>query len=113
MTKPDIDAFTVPPFSVLDGIEGIYADDDRTVELWSHYHAIRVNTMLRILRARIRAFQWQVTDLAPRGDAAAVGAAEQHLANVRAELSTWESKRDLLEKARLSDSYAPAEWHWE
>lgn len=113
MTNPDIDAITIPPFSVLDGIEGVYADDDRTVDLWSHCHAIRVNSMLRILRSRIRVFEWQVTDLTPRGDAAAVGAAEANLANVRAELTAWEAKRDLLEKARLADSYAPTEWHWE
>lgn len=112
-TDTDFDAFTIPPFSVLDGIEGLYADDDRTVDLWSHHHAIRVVTMLRILRSRIGVFEWQVADVTPRGDAAAVAAAEANLANVRAELAAWEAKRDLLEKARLADSYAPTEWSWE
>ncbi len=109
----DIDDFTIPPFSVLDGIEGAYADDDRAVDLWSHYHANRVVTMLRILRSRIRVYEWQVADVAPRGHSAATARSECNLADTRAELAAWETKRDALEKARVADWYAPKSWSWE
>jgi len=109
----DIDAFTVPPFSALDGIEGLYADDDRAVDFWSHYHARRVVTMLGILRSRIKVFEWQVADVAPRGNPAASATATAHLADVRAGLVEWEAKRDSLEKARLADPLAPKHWRWE
>jgi hypothetical protein len=108
----DFDAETIPPFSVYDGIEGLWQDDDRTVDLWSHYHAIRVNTCLRITRERIRVFQWQVQDVTPRGDAAAVERAKSLLASAQAELADLEKRRDLLEAARVKDSYAPTSWDW-
>lgn len=110
---PDFDAWTIPPFSVYDGIEGVYADDDRTVSLWSHYHAIRVNTCLRITRSRIRVFEWQLADVTPRGDAERTARAAEQLAQARAELVALEHRRDLLEAARVADSYAPRSWHWE
>lgn len=113
MTHTDIDAWTIPPFSTLDGIEGVYADDDRAVDLWSHYHANRVVTSLRLVRSRIRAFEWQVADVRPRGDAAMVAAIESPLAACQAELAELLSKRDQLERARLADWYAPREWRWE
>lgn len=112
-TAPDLDAVTVPPFSVYDGIEGLWQDDDRRVDLWSHYHAIRVNTCLRITRARIRTFEWQLADVTPRGDAAMVARAQAELAKAKAELADLEQRRDLLEAARVKDSYAPTSWTWE
>ena len=111
-TAPDLDAVTIPPFSVYDGIEGLWQDDDRTVTLWSHYHAIRVITCLGITRARIRAFEWQVADVTPRGDAAMVARAQANLAAARADLADLERRRDLLEAARVADSYAPTQWTW-
>lgn len=110
--QPDLDAFSIPPFSVYDGIEGLYADDDRFVDLWSHYHANRVNTCLRIVRARIRAFEWQHANVAPRGDAAMVARVEAQLAEAKAELADLERRRDALEAARVKDSYAPRAWSW-
>lgn len=112
-TAPDLDAVTIPPFSVYDGIEGLYADDDRTVDLWSHYHAIRVNTRLRITRSRIRVFEWQLADVTPRGDAAMAQRAQELLAAAKAELADLEHRRNLLEAARVKDDYAPREWTWE
>jgi hypothetical protein len=112
-TAPDLDAVTIPPFSVYDGIEGLYADDDRRVDLWSHYHANRVNTCLRITRARIRVFEWQLADVTPRGDAAMVARAAEQLAGAQAELAELEQRRALLEAARVKDSYAPRIWTWE
>lgn len=109
----DFDAVTIPPFSVYDGVEGLWQDDDRAIDLWSHYHAIRVNTCLRITRARIRVFEWQVQDVAPRGNAGALERAQFELAKVKAELVELEQKRDLLEAARAKDSYAPTRWTWE
>lgn len=111
-TAPDLDAVTIPPFSVYDGIEGLWQDDDRPVALWSHYHAIRVNTCLRIVRRRIRVFEWHLADVTPRGDAAMVVRAQAELAAARAELADLEHRRDLLEAARLADSYAPKLWAW-
>lgn len=108
----DLDADTIPPFSVYDGIEGLWQDDDRRVDLWSHYHAIRVNTCLRITRERIRVFQWQVADVTPRGDAAMLARAQGELATAEAELRDLEQRRDLLEAARVKDSYAPTSWTW-
>lgn len=112
MTTIDIDAFSIPPFSVYDGIEGLYADDDRAVDLWSHYHAIRVNTCLRITRERIRIFEWQVADVAPRGSEAMTARAQGELDAARAELASLEAKRDALEAARVKDTYAPSAWTW-
>lgn len=111
-TAPDLDAFTIPPFSVFDGIEGLWQDDDRPVALWSHYHAIRVNTCLGITRRRIRLFEWQVADVTPRGDAAMLARAQAELAAARAALAGLEHRRDLLEAARVADSYAPRHWDW-
>ncbi len=112
-TITDLDAWTIPPFSTLDGIEGLYADDERAVDLWSHYHALRVVTNSRIVRARIRAFEWQLGNVRPRNDAAAVAAIEVQLAAARAELAELDAKRDALERARVADWYAPKEWSWE
>lgn len=112
MPITDIDAFTIPPFSVYDGIEGLWQDDDRRVDLWSHYHANRVNTCLRITRARIRLFEWQLADAAPRSDAAITARAEEQLQAARAELTQLEARRDALEAARVKDSYAPTRWEW-
>lgn len=111
-TAPDLDAATIPPFSVYDGIEGLWQDDDRAVAMWSHYHAVRVNTCLRITRARIRVFEWQVADVTPRGDAAMVERAEAELAKAKADLADLEYRRDLLEAARVQDSLAPKTWTW-
>lgn len=111
--SPDLDAATIPPFSTLDGIEGVYADDERFVDLWSHYHAIRVNTNTRLVRGRLRAFRWQLDNVRPRGDAALVAAAEAGIAACEAELAELAVKREALEKARQADWYAPKAWHWE
>lgn len=109
----DFDAETIPPFSVYDGVEGLWQDDDRKIDLWSHYHAIRVNTCLRITRERVRLFQWQVQDVTPRGDAGMLQRAQAELAKAQAELADLEERRDLLEAARVKDSYAPTSWDWE
>lgn len=111
-TASDLDAGTIPPFSVYDGIEGLWQDDDRPVAMWSHYHAIRVNTCLGIVRRRIRVFEWQLADVTPRGDLAMVARAQAELAAARAELAQLERRRDLLEAARVTDSYAPTLWTW-
>lgn len=109
---PDLDAATIPPFSVYDGIEGLWQDDDRVVAMWSRYHAVRVNTCLRIARARIRVFEWQVADVTPRGNAAMLDRAAAELAKAKADLAELEHRRDLLEAARLQDSLAPTSWTW-
>lgn len=109
----DFDAVTIPPFSVYDGIEGLWQDDDRKTDMWSPYFAVRVNTCLRITRERVRVFQWQVQDVTPRGNAAALARAEAELAGAQAELRELEIRRDLLETARQKDSYAPKSWTWE
>jgi hypothetical protein len=111
-TPTDLDAVTIPPFSVYDGIEGLWQDDDRKTDMWSRYHAIRVNTCLGITRERIRVFQWQVLDVTPRGDAAMLARAQGELAKAQAELVELEEKRDLLEAARVKDSDAPKSWTW-
>ncbi len=105
----------IPGYSVHDGVESwaLLKDDDRTVSMWSHYHAERVTTMLRELRARQAAFTWQLRDVAPRGNAGLVAQAERHVAAVQEELRVWEAKRDLLEAARRADSFAPRSWRWE
>jgi hypothetical protein len=105
----------IPAYSVHDGVESwaLLKDDDRAVALWSHYHAERVTTMLRELRARQAAFQWQLADVTPRGNAALVRQVEANLAVVRADLAEWEAKRDLLEAARQADDFAPKAWNWE
>lgn len=113
MTQIDIDAFSIPPFSVYDGINGVYADDDRFVDMWSHYHAERVVTCLRIAAERIRVFEWQLADVTARGNAAMIARAEAELANARADRADWERKRDSLEAARVKDSFAPTHWVWE
>lgn len=112
MPITDFDAFTIPPFSVYDGIEGLWQDDDRYVDLWSHYHAIRVNTCLRITRARVRLFEWQVADAAKRNDPAITARAQEQLEAARAELTALVAKRNALEAARVTDSYAPKDWDW-
>lgn len=112
-TDPDLDAFTIPPFSVYDGIEGLWQDDDRTLSMWSRHHAVRVNTCLRITQARIRVFEWQVADVTPRGDAAMLERAQAELAKAKADLADLEHRRDLLEAARAQDSDAPSSWTWE
>jgi hypothetical protein len=109
----DIEAIIMPPFSHHDGVLGIYQDDDRAVSLWSHYHAERVVLMLRELREREAAFQWALADVTPRGNAALIAHAEANLAAVRADKAEWEAKRDLLETARQTDSYAPRTYSWE
>ncbi|MBX7117500.1 MAG: hypothetical protein K1X31_00735 [Gemmatimonadaceae bacterium] len=111
-STPDLDAFTIPPFSTFDGIEGAYADDDRAVDLWSHYHAIRVNTVLPILRRRAAAFEWQHANVSAKGLTEAAAAIAGHLAATRDEIAAWEAKRDALERARVADSYAPRDWAW-
>ncbi len=110
--EEDLDAFTIPPFSPFDGIEGLYADDDRTVSVWSRYHAARVNVRLPIARRRVEVFTWQVADVTPRGNAAMVAQAEANLAAARAELAIIEHRRDLLEQARATDPLAPTDWTW-
>lgn len=112
MPITDLDAITIPPFSVYDGIEGLWQDDDRHVDLWSHYHANRVNTCLRITRARIRVFEWQVSDAGQRNNLAVTARAVEQLEAARKELSALEAKRDALEAARVKDSYAPKHWDW-
>jgi hypothetical protein len=105
----------IPQYSPQDGIDAIVlcAGDDRVVSLWSHYHAERTTQMLRESRARVKLFSWQAADVASRGNPALVAQAEALLADAKADLAEWEHRRDLLEAARRTDSYAPKSWNWE
>ena len=57
-TITDLDAFTIPPFSRLDGIEGVCAADDRAVGLGSHHHA---NADSHLAAARAGLAEWEAT----------------------------------------------------
>jgi hypothetical protein len=110
--SPDIDAFTIPPFSQYDGIEGIYSDDERIIlDMWSPWHAQRVNVRLPIARSRVRAAEWRLANVIPRGDATLVESAEYVLAEARAEVAELEYKRDLLEASRVRENEWPG-WTW-
>jgi hypothetical protein len=107
-TQPDIDAWSVPPFSQYDGIEGVIFDDERViVDMWSPWHAERVNVRLPIARARVHAAEWRLSNVQPRGDASLVVAAEQSLAEAKAEVAELEHKRDLLEASRVREGARP------
>ena len=109
---PDLDAWTVPPFSQYEGIEGIYSDDERTIlDMWSPWHARRVNVRLPIARARIRAAEWRLANVIPRGIPALVTNAEHSLAEAKAEVAELEHKRDLLEASRVRENAWPG-WTW-
>jgi hypothetical protein len=105
----------IPQYSPQDGVEALLlcAGDDRTVSMWSHYHAERCTQMLRESRARVALFTWQVADVSSRGNAALTAQAQAQLADAKADLAEWEHRRDLLETARRADSYAPKSWSWE
>lgn len=107
-TTADLDAWTIPPFSQFDGIEGLYCDDDRVIlDMWSPWHAQRVNVRLPIARDRVQAAEWRLANVRPRGDATLVVAAERSLAEARAELGELERKRDLLEASRVREDAWP------
>jgi hypothetical protein len=111
-TSPDFDAWSVPPFSQYDGIEGIYADDERVIiDMWSPWHAQRVNVRLPIARARVRAAEWRLANVTPRGDARLVAKAEFELAEAKAEVAELEHKRTLLEASRVRENAWPG-WTW-
>jgi hypothetical protein len=106
--SPDLDAWTIPPFSQFDGIEGLYCDDDRIiVDMWSPWHAQRVNVRLPIARARVAAAEWRLANVGPRGDASLVAAAEHQVAEAKAVLAELEHKRDLLEASRVRENEWP------
>jgi ribosomal protein S18 acetylase RimI-like enzyme len=110
--SPDLDAWTVPPFSQYDGIEGIYSDDERIIlDMWSPWHAQRVNVRLPIARARVRAAEWRLANVMPRGIPALVANAEHTLAEAKAEVAELEYKRDLLEASRVRENEWPG-WTW-
>ena len=110
--SPDIDAFTVPPFSQYEGIEGLYSDDERIIlDMWSPWHAQRVNVRLPIARARVRAAEWRLANVIPRGIPALVANEEHTLAEAKAELAELEYKRDLLEASRVRENEWPG-WTW-
>lgn len=110
--SPDFDAWTVPPFSQYDGIEGIYCDDERViVDMWSPWHAQRVNVRLPIARARVRAAEWRLANVSPRGDVRLIAKAEHEAAQAKAEVAELEHKRDLLEASRVRESAWPG-WTW-
>lgn len=106
--QTDLDAWTIPPFSQYDGIEGLYSDDERIIlDMWSPWHAQRVNVRLPIARARVRAAEWRLANVMPRGDASLVVNAEDTLAEARAEVAELEYKRDLLEASRVRENEWP------
>jgi hypothetical protein len=110
--SPDLDAWTIPPFSQYDGIEGIYSDDERVIlDMWSPWHAQRVNVRLPIARARVRAAEWRLANVIPRGIEALVTNAEHSLAESKAEVAELEYKRDLLEASRVRENAWPG-WTW-
>lgn len=110
--SPDFDAWTIPPFSQYDGIEGLYADDERIIlDMWSPRHAERVNIRLPIARARVRAAEWRLANVIPRGIPALVANEEQSLAEAKAEVAELEYKRDLLEASRVRENAWPG-WTW-
>lgn len=107
-TSTEFLAWTIPPFSQFDGIEGLYCDDERIIlDMWSPWHAQRVNVRLPIARARVAAAEWRLANVRPRGDDALVVAAEQSLAESKAELAELEYKRDLLEASRVRENRWP------
>jgi ribosomal protein S18 acetylase RimI-like enzyme len=110
--SPDLDAWTIPPFSQYEGIEGIYSDDERIIlDMWSPWHAQRVNVRLPIARARVRAAEWRLANVIPRGIPALVENAEHSLAEAKAEVAELEYKRDLLEASRVRENEWPG-WTW-
>ncbi|MES2521371.1 MAG: hypothetical protein V4617_01645 [Gemmatimonadota bacterium] len=107
----DIDAWTIPPFSSIDGIEGLYIDDERLlVDVWSYRHAERVNQRLPIARSRVQVAEWQIADAAPHGVAARTAKAEAFLAEAQEELRELEYRRDMLEASRVREN--GPEWRW-
>ncbi len=110
--SPDLDEWTIPPFSQYEGIEGIYSDDERVIlDMWSPWHAQRVNVRLPIARSRVRAAEWRLANVIPRGDATLVESAEYSLAESKAEVAELEYKRDLLEASRVRENAWPG-WTW-
>ena len=110
--RPDIDGWTVDWISTLDGIEGLYLDDDRIIlDAWSRYHAVRVNQRLPIARARVKVAEWQISAVASLGDPALTAKAEAFLAAAQEEVRELEYKHDLLEASRVREQTAP-EWRW-
>jgi len=66
---------------------------------------------LPIARSRVRAAEWRLANVMPRGDAAMVESAEFVLAEARAEVAELEYKRDLLEASRVRENAWPG-WIW-
>ncbi len=111
-TQTDIDAWLLSVFSTIDGIEGLYIDDERFIlDAWSTRHAVRVNQRLPIARSRVEVGEWQIAKVAPLGDAALTANAEAFLAAAQEELRELEYKRDLLEASRAREQVA-SEWRW-
>lgn len=111
-TQPDIDSWLLSAFSTIDGIEGLYMDDERVIlDAWSTPHAVRVNQRLPIARTRVQVGEWQVATVAPLGDSALTATAEAFLATAQEELRELEYRRDLLEASRVREQAAP-EWRW-
>ncbi|MFN0099765.1 MAG: hypothetical protein ACKVS7_13905 [Gemmatimonadaceae bacterium] len=109
---PDIDAWTIPPFSQYEGIEGVVFDDERVIlDMWSPWHAERVNVRLPIARARVHAAEWRLSNVMPRSDATLLVAAEESVAAAKLEVAQLEYKRDLLEASRVREGANP-EFVW-
>ena len=110
-STPDIDGWTVPPFSSIDGVEGLYIDDERLLlDVWSYRHAMRVNQRLPIARSRVQVAEWQIATVAPNGIAAQTANAEAFLAAAQDEVRELEYKRDMLEASRVREN--GPEWRW-
>ena len=111
-SKPDIDTWLLSAFSTIDGIEGLYIDDERFIlDAWSTPHAVRVNQRLPIARRRVEVGEWQIATVAPLGDVTLTANAEAFLATAQEELRELEYKRDLLDASRVREQAAP-EWRW-
>src|SRR6476661_2967524 len=111
-SQPDIDSWLLDAFSTIDGIEGLYIDDERFIlDAWSTPHAVRVNQRLPIARSRVSVGEWQVANVAPLGDPALTANAEAFLVAAQEELRELEYKRDLLEASRVKEQAAPG-WRW-
>lgn len=104
----DIDGFLLDAIPTTDGIWALYGfDDDRPVDAWSSFHAARCVEQLTIVRSRLKAAEWALADVQPRGNARFIANAEAHVAKTRAELAMWEAQARRLEAHRQT---TPGAW---
>ncbi len=109
-----------PLLNVYDGVLGLLAfNDERPVELWSHYHAYALADRITEFRERLRVAEWTVTDAANRLAAMPEGATAARRALLSESVQAAEARRDQLrralpvleQRARIMDAAREADWY--